>query len=56
MIGGEHSQDADRAARWPCTVCGRGEGCNLIYCTQCLKWVHRKCAKYRNMNAVVDRV
>jgi len=31
-----------KAVRWPCGVCGRGVGNNIIQCTSCQKWVHRK--------------
>jgi len=43
MLGGESSQDADRTVRWPCSVCGKGLGCNSLQCTECLKWLHTKC-------------
>jgi len=33
-----------KAARWPCAVCGRGVGSNSIQCTSCHKWVHKKCS------------
>jgi len=33
-----------KAARWPCGVCGRYVGSNSIQCTSCHKWVHKKCS------------
>jgi len=33
-----------KAARWPCGVCGTGVGSNSIQCTSCQKWVHKKCS------------
>jgi len=33
-----------KAARWPCGVCGRGVGSNSVQCTNCQKWVHKKCS------------
>jgi len=33
-----------KAARWPCSVCGRGVGSNSIQCTSYQKWVHKKCS------------
>jgi len=33
-----------KAARWLCSVCGRGVGSNSIQCTSCHKWVHKKCS------------
>ena len=28
----------------PCGVCGERIGCNSIQCTECLRWVHRRCS------------
>ena len=36
------SGDWQKAARWPCGVCGRGVGNNSIQCSSCQKWVHSK--------------
>jgi len=33
-----------KAARWPCHVCGRGVGNNSTQCTSCQKWVHKQCS------------
>jgi len=44
MISGEWQKVMQKAVRWPCGVCGRGVGNNLIQCTSCQKWVHRKCS------------
>ena len=44
MISGERQKPIQKAARWPCGVCGRGVGSNSIQCTSCQKWVHRKCS------------
>jgi len=30
MIGGERQKPVQKAARWPCGVCGRGGGSNSI--------------------------
>jgi len=32
-----------KAARWPCGVCGRGVDNNSVSCTGCQKWVCKKC-------------
>jgi len=37
MISGERQQPVQKAARWPCGVCGRGVG-------SCHKRVHKKCS------------
>ena len=43
MISGGRQKPVQKAARWPCGVCGRGVGSNSIQCTCCHKWVHKKC-------------
>ena len=40
MISGERHKPVQKAARWPCGVCGRG----VEQCTGCQKWVHKKCS------------
>jgi len=40
---GERQKLMQKAARWPCVVCGRSVGNNSIQCTSCQKWVHKKC-------------
>ena len=44
VISGERQKPVQKAARWPCGVCGRGVGSNSIQCTSCHKWVHKKCS------------
>jgi len=44
MISGERQKPVQKAARWPCGVCGRCVGSNSIQCTSCHKWVHKKCS------------
>ena len=46
MIGEEShkGQGLQNTRRWPCGVCGRGVGRNSIRCTNCQKWVHKKCS------------
>jgi len=44
MISGESQKPVQKAARWPCGVCGRSVGSNSIQCTCCHKWVHKKCS------------
>ena len=44
IINGERQKPEQKAARWPCGVCGRGVGSNSIQCTTCQKWVHKKCS------------
>jgi len=59
MISGERQKVMQKAVRWPCGACGRGIGNNLIWCTSCQKWVHRKCSgikvsKYKVMKTFVE--
>ena len=44
MINGERQKPVQKAARWPCGVCGRAVGGNSIQCMSCQKWVHNKCS------------
>src|SRR5580693_1009012 len=32
------------SGKWPCWVYGKGVGQNSILCTQCNKWIHKKCS------------
>jgi len=41
MISGERQEPVQKAARWPCGVCGRVVGSNSIQCTNCQKWVRK---------------
>jgi len=47
MVSEEHQKLRQKAARWPCGVCGRGVGSNPIQCTSCQKWVRRKCSSIK---------
>jgi len=47
MISGERQKPVQKAARWPCGVCGRGVGSNSVQCTNCHKWVHKKCSSIK---------
>jgi len=44
MITGERQKPVQKAARWPCRVCGRRVGSNSVQCTSCQKWVHKRCS------------
>jgi len=43
LISGERQKPVQKAARWPCGVCGRGVCSNSVLCTSCQKWVRKKC-------------
>jgi len=47
MIRGECQKPLQKAAKWPCGVCGRCVGSNSLHCTSCQKWVHKKCSGTR---------
>ena len=47
MMSGERQKPVQKAARWPCGVCGRGVGSNSIQCTS-HKWDTR--------SVVIERV
>jgi len=60
MISGERQKPEQKAARWPCDLCGRGVGSNSIQCTSCQKWVHKKCndikgSTYKVMRSFICR-
>ena len=44
MVSGERQKLMQKAARWPCGVCGRGVGSNSMQCTSCQKCVNKKCS------------
>jgi len=50
MISGEWQKVMQKAARWPCGVCGSGVGNNSVQHTSCQKSVHKKCRMYKVMN------
>ena len=37
-------QSGKPSGKWPCGVCGKGVGRNSILCTQCGKWIHKRCS------------
>jgi len=48
VISAERQKPVQKAARWPCGVCGRGVGSNSIQCASCQKWVHKKCSAIKD--------
>jgi len=59
VISGKRQKPLQKAARWPCGVCGRGVGSNSIQCTSCHKWVHKRCgikgSMYKVMRSFICR-
>jgi len=48
MISGERQKPVQKAARWPCGVCGR-------CCTNCHKWVHKKCSGIKDSMYLLEQ-
>ena len=44
VISGKRQKVRQKAVRWPCGVCSKGVSSNLLQCTSCQKWVHKKCS------------
>ena len=40
-------QSGKPSSKWPCGVCGKGVGLNSIFCTQCGKWIHKRCSRVK---------
>ena len=38
------AQSGKSSDKWSCGVCGKGVGRNSIHCTQCGKWIHKRCS------------
>ena len=60
MISAKCQRPVQKAARWPCGVCGRGVGSNSIQCTSCHKLVHKNCSGingslYKVMRSLIFR-
>ena len=54
MISEKWQKVTQKAVRWLCGVCCRGVGNNSIQCTNCKKWVHRKCSRIKgSLNKVM---
>jgi len=49
-----------KAARWPCGVCGRGVGSNSVQCMSCQEVLYKKCngikgSMYKVMRSFICR-
>jgi len=44
MTSGERHKVRQNVVRWPCGVCSKSFGSNLLQCTSCQKWIHKKCS------------
>ena len=55
VISGERQMVRQKAVRWPCGVCSKGVGSNLIQCTSCRKLVHKKCSGIKGSMSKVTK-
>ena len=44
LVSGKAMETRRETGRYPCGVCGSGVRDNSILCTQCNKWVHKRCS------------
>ena len=35
---------AENSGKWPCRICKKGVVANLIQCSSCRAWIHRRCS------------
>jgi len=54
MASGESQKLMQKAARWPCGVCGRGVSNNTVQCSSYQKWVHKKCTGAKGSMSKVE--
>ena len=38
---------AKNSGKFPCGICRKGVGTNLIQCTVCNLWIHKKCSGFQ---------
>jgi len=41
-VGGRRHSTKKTEGKWPCAVCGKGVGSNLVQCTNCQRLVHKR--------------
>ncbi|MBJ5695539.1 hypothetical protein JGG83_23085, partial [Salmonella enterica subsp. enterica serovar Derby] len=54
MVGGEGPRRVEEMGKWPCGVCRKGVGRNSLQCTNCLKWVHKRCSQVKGKLATAS--
>ena len=47
MVCQAKSGQVKDSGKWPCGICKKGVGSNSIQCSQCKKWIHKKCSKLK---------
>jgi len=55
VTSGERQKVRQKAVRWPCGVCSKGVSSNLLQCTSCQKWVHKKCSGIKGSMSTVAK-
>ncbi|MBJ5468736.1 hypothetical protein JGG40_23790 [Salmonella enterica subsp. enterica serovar Derby] len=54
MVGGEGPRRVEEMGKWRCGVCRKGVGRNSLQCTNCLKWVHKRCSQMKGKLATAS--
>ena len=47
LVSGKECESVVTSGEHPCSVCGRGVRANSVLCTECRKWVHKRCSGLR---------
>ena len=56
LVSGKECESVVTSGEYPCGVCGRGVGNNSVLCTECGKWVHKRCSGLQSVNLARDYV
>ena len=54
MVMGREPTVRPQRRRYPCGVCSKGVGANLIWCQCCERWCHQRCLWLRNLRRAGD--
>ena len=49
LVSGKEGLTPLPSGKYPCGVCARGVGVNSVLCTECGKWVHKRCSGLQNV-------
>ena len=56
LVSGKECDSVITSGEYPCGVCGRGVGANSILCSECGKWVHKRCSGLQSVILARDYV
>ena len=56
LISGKECETVVSSGEYPCGVCGRGVGVNSVLCTECDKWIHKRCSGLQSVARARDFV